>query len=39
MTQDVVVRLMTAGDLPEATRIYRLAFGTFLGHRIRAGSA
>jgi GNAT superfamily N-acetyltransferase len=31
MTQDVVVRSMTAGDLPEATRIYRLAFGTFLG--------
>lgn len=30
MTDDVVVRPMTAGDLAEATRIYRLAFGTFL---------
>jgi predicted N-acetyltransferase YhbS len=28
---DIIVRPMIAGDLPEATRIYRLAFGTFLG--------
>jgi hypothetical protein len=31
MTEDVVVRPMTAGDLAEATRIFRVAFGTFLG--------
>ena len=31
MTDDVVVRPMTAGDLAEATRIFRVAFGTFLG--------
>src|SRR5262249_6048051 len=30
MTGDVVVRPMTADDLAEATRVYRLAFGTFL---------
>jgi len=28
---DIIVRPMIAGDLAEATRIYRLAFGTFLG--------
>jgi predicted N-acetyltransferase YhbS len=31
MTGDVVVRPMAAGDLAEAARVYRLAFGTFLG--------
>jgi len=31
MTRDIVVRLMTAADLGEATRIFRTAFGTFLG--------
>jgi len=31
MIDDVVVRPMIAGDLAEATRIHRLAFGTFLG--------
>ena len=30
MTGDIVVRPMSAGDLAEATRVYRLAFGTFL---------
>jgi GNAT superfamily N-acetyltransferase len=29
--ESVTVRPMTAGDLPEATRIFRAAFGTFLG--------
>src|SRR5438477_594196 len=28
---DIIVRPMIAGDLAESTRIYRLAFGTFLG--------
>jgi predicted N-acetyltransferase YhbS len=28
---ELIVRPMIAGDLAEATRIYRLAFGTFLG--------
>ncbi|HLJ18784.1 MAG TPA: GNAT family N-acetyltransferase [Stellaceae bacterium] len=31
MTGDVIVRPMAAGDLPDATRIFRTAFGTFLG--------
>src|SRR5580698_1583941 len=31
MTADIVVRPMAVGDLAEATRVYRLAFGTFLG--------
>src|SRR5215472_17164293 len=31
MTGDVIVRPMTAGDLADATRIFRTAFGTFLG--------
>jgi predicted N-acetyltransferase YhbS len=31
MTSDNVVRLMTAADLAEVTRIFRTAFGTFLG--------
>jgi GNAT superfamily N-acetyltransferase len=31
MSGEVLVRPMSAGDLPEATRIFRLAFGTFLG--------
>jgi len=31
MTGDIVVRPMTAGDLADATRIFRSAFGTFLG--------
>src|SRR5215831_6243352 len=31
MSGDVIVRPMTAGDLPEATRIFRAAFGTLLG--------
>ena len=31
MADHIVVRPMTAGDLAEATHIYRLAFGTFLG--------
>ena len=31
MIDDIAVRPMIAGDLAEATRIYRLAFGTFLG--------
>ena len=31
MTDDVVVRPLTAGDLAEATHIYRAAFGTFWG--------
>ena len=31
MTGGVAVRPMTADDLPEATRIFRAAFGTFLG--------
>jgi predicted N-acetyltransferase YhbS len=30
MTADIAVRPMAAGDLAEAARIYRLAFGTFL---------
>jgi GNAT superfamily N-acetyltransferase len=30
MTGDIAVRPMSAGDLAEATRVYRLAFGTFL---------
>ena len=28
---EIIVRPMIAGDLADATRIYRLAFGTFLG--------
>ncbi len=31
MTCDVTVRSMAAGDLTDATRIFRTAFGTFLG--------
>ena len=31
MTTGVIVRPMRAGDLPDATRIFRTAFGTFLG--------
>ncbi|HKX08234.1 MAG TPA: GNAT family N-acetyltransferase [Stellaceae bacterium] len=31
MTGGVIVRPMKAGDLPEATRIFRTAFATFLG--------
>ena len=30
MTSNIVVRPMSAGDLAEATRVYRVAFGTFL---------
>ena len=29
---DIVIRHMAEGDIPEADRIIRLAFGTFMGH-------
>jgi hypothetical protein len=37
-TDDVLVRALTEDDLDQADRIFRVAFGTFLGSKNRSDS-